>query len=310
MVSLEVQKIGFLFPGQGAQSVGMCRGLLEQHAIARDVFTRASAILGYDLADVCLSGPEERLSATEYSQPALFVSSMAAIEVLKSEQPDIIQQATVAAGLSLGEYTAVCFAGALDFDSSVRLVQRRGQAMQAAADAVDSGMASVLGMDAEKLAALCDQVRQGDEVLQIANLLCPGNIAVSGHKTALARLEPAAAEAGAMKVIPLSVAGAFHTPLMASAVDALTAALAEMPIVEAKIPVVSNVDAQAHTSPEEIRNLLARQVVNPVRWEDSVRQMIADGTAGFLEVGAGRVLRGILRRIDRKMPTEGFGDDN
>ncbi|WP_417735640.1 ACP S-malonyltransferase [Rosistilla oblonga] len=308
MVSLEVQKIGFLFPGQGAQSVGMCRDLIEQKPVAREVFDRASAILGYDLADVCLAGPEERLSATEYSQPALFVSSIAAVEVLRAEQSEVVEKATVAAGLSLGEYTAVCFAGALDFESAVRLVQRRGQAMQAAADAVESGMSSVLGMDAEKLAALCEQVAEPGEVLQIANLLCPGNIAVSGHKTALARLEPAAAEAGAMKVVPLSVAGAFHTPLMASAVEALTEALAEMPIVEAKIPVVSNVDASAHTSPDEIRSLLARQVVNPVRWEDSVRQMIADGTEGFLEVGAGRVLRGILRRIDRKMPADGFGD--
>ncbi|WP_417731137.1 ACP S-malonyltransferase [Rosistilla oblonga] len=308
MVSLEVQKIGFLFPGQGAQSVGMCRDLIEQKPVAREVFDRASAILGYDLADVCLAGPEERLSATEYSQPALFVSSIAAVEVLRAEQPQVVEKATVAAGLSLGEYTAVCFAGALDFESAVRLVQRRGQAMQAAADAVESGMSSVLGMDAEKLAALCEQVAEPGEVLQIANLLCPGNIAVSGHKTALARLEPAAAEAGAMKVVPLSVAGAFHTPLMASAVESLTEALAEMPIVEAKIPVVSNVDASAHTSPDEIRSLLARQVVNPVRWEDSVRQMIADRTEGFLEVGAGRVLRGILRRIDRKMPADGFGD--
>ncbi|QDV66577.1 Malonyl CoA-acyl carrier protein transacylase [Rosistilla carotiformis] len=310
MVSLEVQKIGFLFPGQGAQSVGMCRGLLDQHAIARDVFERASAILGYDLADVCLNGPESRLSATEYSQPALFVSSIAAIEVMRIEQPQILAQATVAAGLSLGEYTAVCFAGALDFESSVRLVQRRGQAMQAAADAVESGMASVLGLDVDKLTDVCRQAVEPGEVLQIANLLCPGNIAVSGHKTALARLETVAMEAGAMKVIPLSVAGAFHTPLMASAVDSLTEALAEMPIVDAKIPVVSNVDARSHTSPDEIRSLLARQVVSPVRWEESVRQMIADGTQGFFEVGAGRVLRGILRRIDRKMPAEGFGDDN
>ncbi|MEZ6091199.1 MAG: hypothetical protein R3C05_24900 [Pirellulaceae bacterium] len=145
--------------------------------------------------------------------------------------------------------------------------------------------------------------------MRVASLLCQGNIAVSGHKSALTRLEPAAAEAGAMKVVPLSVAGAFHTPLMQSAVEALTEALSEMPIREARIPVVSNVDAKPHTSADEIRSLLARQVVNPVRWEDSVRQMIADGADGFLEVGAGRVLRGILRRIDRKMPAEGFGDE-
>ena len=308
MVSLDAQKIGFLFPGQGAQSVGMCRDLIESNDTARRVFDQASGILGYDLADICLNGPEEKLSATEYSQPALFVSSMAAVEVLKSEQPEIISRATVTAGLSLGEYTAVCFAGALDFESTVKLVQRRGQAMQEASDKVESGMSSVLGLDREKLSEVCDQVREDGEILQLANLLCPGNIAVSGHKSALARLESAAIEAGAMKVVPLSVAGAFHTPLMESAVSALNEALAEMPIGEARIPVVSNVDAAAHNSADEIRDLLAKQVINPVRWEDSVRQMIGDGTDGFMEVGAGRVLRGILRRIERRMPTDGFGD--
>ena len=309
MVSLDAQRIGFLFPGQGAQTVGMCRGLIENHSIARETFDHASAILGYDLADICLNGPEDKLSATVYSQPALFVSSMAAVEVLRSAHPEVVGRASVAAGLSLGEYTAVCFAGGLDFESSVKLVQRRGQAMQDAADAVESGMSSVLGMDAENLAELCQSVRQGDEVLQIANLLCPGNIAVSGHKSALSRLEPAAMKAGAMKVVPLSVAGAFHTVLMQSAVESLTEALSEMPIRDARIPVVSNVDASPHTSADDIRGLLARQVVNPVRWEDSVRQMLADGTDGFLELGAGRVLRGILRRIDRKIPADGFGDE-
>lgn len=309
MVSLDVQKIGFLFPGQGAQSVGMCQKLHDENAAARDVFSEASEILGYDLAQVCFEGPESKLSATEFSQPALFVSSMAAVAVLKQQQPEVARKAVVTAGLSLGEYTAVCFAGALDFESSVRLVQRRGQAMQAAADQVESGMSSVLGLDAEKLQTVCDQARQDGEVLQLANLLCPGNIAVSGHKTALARLESVALEAGAMKVVPLSVAGAFHTPLMDSAVQKLKDAIAEMPFQEAKIPVVSNVDAAAHTSPDEIRDLLARQVVNPVRWEDSVRKMASDGTQGFLELGAGRVLRGILRRIERKMPADGFGDE-
>ena len=308
MVSLDVQKIGFLFPGQGAQSVGMCQSLVEENSAARDVFDQASSILGYDLADVCFQGPEEKLSATEFSQPALFVSSMAAIEVLKRDHPGIIEKAHVAAGLSLGEYTAVCFAGALDFESTVRLVQRRGQAMQAAADRVSSGMSSVLGLEPQKLSDVCDSTRQDGEVLQLANLLCPGNIAVSGHKSALERLESAAIDAGAMKVVPLSVAGAFHTPLMESAVESLTEALAEMPLIEARIPVVSNVDAAPHTAPEEIRSLLAKQVVNPVRWEDSVRRMVSDSTEGFLEVGAGRVLRGILRRIERRMPSDGFGD--
>lgn len=308
VVSLESSKIGILFPGQGAQTVGMCQALVTQHSVARQLFDRAGDILGYDLAKICFEGPEEKLNATVYSQPALFVSSMAAIEVLRQTQPEVLERASATAGLSLGEYTAVCFAGALDFESSLKLVQRRGEAMQAAADAVASGMASVLGLEAPALDQVCQSVRQGDEVLQLANLLCPGNIAVSGHLSALNRLEPAAQQAGAMKVIPLSVAGAFHTALMQPAVAQLTQTLADMPLAQARIPVYSNVDASAHTSPEEIRDLLARQVVNPVRWEDSVRAMIASGVGGFLEVGTGRVLRGTLRRIDRKLPADGFGD--
>ena len=172
--------------------------------------------------------------------------------------------------------------------------------MQAAADAVDSGMASVLGLDLDAVQTLCDQCRQPDEVLQPANLLCPGNIAVSGHRAAIERLVPAASEAGAMKVIPLNVAGAFHTSLMEPAVETLRAALAEMPIQDTKIPVYSNVDSAPHQSADEIRDLLSRQVVGPVRWEDSIRRMLADGIEQFEEVGTGRVLRGTLKRFNRK----------
>jgi [acyl-carrier-protein] S-malonyltransferase len=209
----------------------------------------------------------------------------------------------------LGEYTAVCFADGLGFEDALRLVARRGQAMQAAADAVDSGMASVIGMDLESLQKLCEDIRGDGEVLRPANLLCPGNIAVSGHLSALDRLAPAALEAGAMKVVRLSVAGAFHTSLMDPAVDSLREALAEMPIQDTRIPVYSNVDGKPHQSADEIRELLSRQVTQPVLWEASVRQMIDDGIEGFLEAGTGRVLRGTLKRIARKTPTDGFGDE-
>ena len=180
--------------------------------------------------------------------------------------------------------------------------------MQAASDAVDSGMASVLGLDLDTLETLCQQCREGNEVLQPANLLCPGNIAVSGHNTAIDRLEPVATEAGAMKVVRLSVAGAFHTSLMAPAVESLSEALEEMPISDTTIPVYSNVDAKPHQSAAEIRDLLSRQVVSPVRWEASVRQMMDDGVAGFVEAGTGRVLQATLKRIHRKTPIVGFGD--
>ncbi|MCP4885390.1 ACP S-malonyltransferase [Rubripirellula sp.] len=302
-----MNSVGILFPGQGAQSVGMGRSLHDTYPTAKRCFDEASEILGYDLAELCFDGPEEKLNATEFSQPALFVVGIAAAEVLREEHPDRVAAAKATAGLSLGEYTAVCFAGGLSFADGVRLVQRRGQAMQSAADAVQSGMSSVLGLDLESIDQLCQQVREGDEVLQPANLLCPGNIAVSGHLTALERLGPVALEAGAIKVIPLSVAGAFHTSLMQSAVEKLQAALQEMPITDTRLPVYSNVDASPHQSAAEIRDLLSQQVIGSVRWEDSIRQMLKDGVDGFEELGTGRVLRGTLKRINRKIPTDGFG---
>ena len=307
--ALDVDSVAILFPGQGAQAPGMGKWLHDTFPLAKNLFITAADVLGYDLADLCFNGPAEKLNATEFSQPALFVVGMAAANVLINEQPERVANVKAAAGLSLGEYTAVCFAGGLEFPDALRLVQRRGQAMQAAADAVQSGMASVLGLDLEQLTAVCESVRIDDEVLQPANLLCPGNIAVSGHLSAIERLEPAAKEAGAMKVIPLSVAGAFHTSLMEPAVAALREALDEMPIKDTRIPVYSNVDAAPHQSADEIRDLLSRQVVGPVRWEDSIRKMMDDGVGGFLEAGTGRVLRGTLKRINRKLPTDGFGDE-
>lgn len=286
----------------------MGKWLVDQFEIARDLFSRAGDVLGYDLAALCQDGPADQLNATEFSQPALFTVGIAAARVLAEESPEKIAPVTAAAGLSLGEYTAVCFAGGLEFEDALRLVQRRGQAMQAAADAVESGMASVIGVDLEQLTKLCEDVREAGEVLRPANLLCPGNIAVSGHKSALQRLEPVALEAGAMKVVPLTVAGAFHTSLMEPAVAALTEALAEMPIQDTRIPVYSNVDAAPHQSASEIRDLLSRQVTQPVQWEASVRRMMDDGVEGFLEAGTGRILRGTLKRISRKVPTDGFGD--
>jgi [acyl-carrier-protein] S-malonyltransferase len=300
--------VGILFPGQGAQAVGMGRWLCEQHSSAKQYFDRASEVLGYDLASLCSEGPVEQLNETEFSQPALFVVGIAAAEVLRETQPERIESITAAAGLSLGEYTAVCFAGGLRFEDGVRLVQRRGQAMQAAANAVSSGMASVIGLDLDVLQGVCDEARQDGEVLQPANLLCPGNIAVSGHKVALERLVPVAENAGAMKVVPLSVAGAFHTDLMQPAVESLVEALQEMPIADTQIPVYSNVDAKPHQSASEIKDLLSRQVVGSVLWEASIRQMVADGIEKFEEVGTGRVLRGTLKRINRKLPSDGFGD--
>lgn len=299
-----MSKTALLFPGQGAQTVGMGAELAANLPAAKALFDQAAEILGYDLLELCKNGPAEKLDSTVHSQPALFVCSLAALEQLKVDSPEVVETAAATAGLSLGEYTALVFAGSIDFASGLRLVQQRGAAMQDAADQVSSGMVSVLGMERDQVAELCNQGREGD-VLEIANLLCPGNIVVSGSTPACERVAALAEEAGAMKVIPLAVAGAFHTELMQPAVERLKAALAEVEIRSPRMPVISNVDAQPHDDPEEIRDLLIRQVVSQVRWEDSIRMLIDDhGIEQFYEVGPGKVLRGLLKRIARKMPCE------
>jgi len=283
----------------------MGKALVDSSPPAREIFDKASQILGYDLLQVCLEGPSEKLDSTVYSQPALFVTSLAALEWLRANKPDVYDSCQAAAGLSLGEYTALVFAEVMSFEDGLRVVQERGRAMQDAADTVPSSMVSVLGLDAEKTQAVCQEARMGGEILQIANFLCPGNIVVSGHKSACERVAGVAEKAGAMKTIPLAVAGAFHTPLMQPAVDRLKKALAVVTLKKPRFPVISNVDAEPHDDPEQIRELLVKQVVSPVRWEDSIRKMLSHGHAPFWEVGPGRVLRGLLKRIDRKAAADG-----
>lgn len=292
-------RIAFLFPGQGAQTIGMGQALYEAQPTVREIYDRAGKLLGYDLAKLCFEGPADDLDSTVFSQPALFVTSLAAVEGLRLESPEIVAQCAAAAGLSLGEYTALVFAGVLDFESGLQLVQHRGIAMQDAADASPSGMVSILGLDRAQVEALCDKARQG-EVLQVANLLCPGNIVVSGDNAACERVAELAPKAGAMKAVPLAVAGAFHTPLMHPADERLAEALEDVPLARPRIPVVSNVDALPHDDPEEIRRLLIQQVIQPVRWEDSIRYLLAQGFDLFYDVGPGRVLKGLMKRIERK----------
>ena len=299
-----------VFPGQGAQTVGMLGDWCDGHPAALELFTRASAILGYDLAAICRQGPAEKLNATSVSQPAILVTSLAALEVLKSRDPALVSGASITAGLSLGEYTALVFADALDFDCAVRVVDVRGRAMQECAGRRGpdgepaGGMVAVLGMERERVAGLCDECRGGD-VLEVANVLCPGNVVVSGAAAACRRLEEAATAAGAMKCVRLEVAGAFHTMLMQEAVDRLAAVLAETTIRSPRIPVVSNVDARPHADPAEIRGLLARQVCGVVEWHASMTYLLSTGVRSVCEVGPGRVLRGLLKRIDRSVSCSG-----
>jgi [acyl-carrier-protein] S-malonyltransferase len=284
----------------------MGRRLAETLPAARKLYDRAAAVLDYDLAKLCFEGPADQLDSTIFSQPALFVTSLAAVEALRAESPDVVLSCEAAAGLSLGEYTALVFAGVMDFEDGLMLVQKRGAAMQEAADATPSGMVSILGLERVQVQALCDKARQG-EILEIANLLCPGNIAVSGTNGACERAAEMAQSFGAMKAVPLAVAGAFHTRIMRPADERLAEALADVPMRRPRIPVVSNVDAQPHDDPEEIRRLLVRQVLQPVRWEDSMRYLLGQGFDQFYEVGPGRVLLGLLRRMDRKIPCQSVG---
>jgi [acyl-carrier-protein] S-malonyltransferase len=292
-------KTAFLFPGQGAQALGMGVQLCATLPAARRLFDQAADLLGYNLLEVCEKGPVERLNSTAVSQPAIFVASLAALEGLRASQPEAEKECVATAGLSLGEYTALVFAGALDFADGLRLVQRRGAAMQAAADASPSAMVSILGLELPKVEELCAKARAAG-LIEVANLLCPANIVVSGTKAACAEVERLAPELGAMKTIRLAVAGAFHTELMKPADHALQQSLAGVALKPARIPVWSNVDAQPHTSPAEIGPLLVRQVLEPVRWEQTMRNLLAAGVERFYEIGPGRVLAGLLKRVERK----------
>jgi [acyl-carrier-protein] S-malonyltransferase len=291
-------QVAFLVPGQGAQALGMGRALCQALPAARRLFDEAAEVLGYDLADACHNGPAERLNSTAVSQPAIFVSSLAALESLRAERPDVVASCAGAAGLSLGEYTALVFAGALSFRDGLRVVQRRGEVMQAASDANPGAMVSVLGPDEAAARDLCERARGGD-VLELANYLCPGNTVLSGGRAACEAAERLAESVGG-RAIRLAVAGAFHTALMKPADEALARALAEVELRPPRVPVWSNVDAAPHTDPAAIRRLLVRQVVEPVLWEKTVRNLLAAGFDRFHEIGPGRVLAGLLKRVQRK----------
>jgi len=292
-------RTAILFPGQGAQTVGMGAELAARLPAAKALFDRASEVLGYDLLALCATGPAERLNATDVSQPAIFVASLAALEDLKATEPEALAGVVATAGLSLGEYTALAFAGSMTFEEGLQVVRARGQAMQAAADATPSGMLSVLGIEAPEVESLVAGARSAGTI-EVANLLCPGNTVVSGTTAALEAFGKIA-EARNLRTIRLAVAGAFHTELMKPADERLAAVLQTIQIKPASIPVWSNVDAKPHTDPAEIRDLLVRQVLKPVRWEETVRGLLAENVERFYEVGPGRVLAGLLKRVLRKV---------
>lgn len=286
-----------VFPGQGSQAVGMGRAAYESSLRARSVFERANEILGFDLTQLCFDGPAAELEKTDIQQPAIFAVSAALWEAMAEAGVDLAQF-TVAGGLSLGEYTALYAAGAFSFDDGLRLVRRRGQLMQQAALASPSGMLSLVGADESVARTLCDRAREGD-VLAPANFNCPGQIVISGSRAAVERAQRLSEEVGC-RAVALPVAGAFHSPLMEPAAAELAKVLADVEVRTPRIPVIANVDGDYHRDPPTIRDSLRRQVTHPVLWQRCIERLQADGVNQFVEVGPGRVLTGLLRKIDRR----------
>jgi len=291
----------FLFPGQGAQVVGMGKEIAQAFPAAAEIFDSANKVVGFDLSEVCFEGPAEKLNTTAISQPAIFVTSAAILEVLKTNPATGGITADVTAGLSLGEYTALYAAGVLSFEDALILVQKRGEAMRAAADATEGAMVSIIGLDEEQVSRLCAEASKG-ELLAAVNFNCPGQIVVSGSKAACGRAEKLAAKYGAIKAVRLEVAGAFHTETMSSAADTLKKALSNCKISnpsDAKI--IANIDAEYYKSAEKIAEGLIKQLTCPILWQKCIEKLIADGIEKFYEIGPGRVLTGLMRRINRKI---------
>ena len=287
-----MSKIAYIFPGQGSQYVGMGRELCEKSPAAREIFERADRCLGFPLSRICFEGPETELRQTRNTQPAIFLHSIACTMLLNGRE-----EVGMAAGHSLGEYTALVFSGAIGFEDGLRLVRLRGELMQRAGEEQPGTMAAVVGCEPDTVVAVCDEASAAG-VVQCANFNSPGQIVVSGSVAGVRRAMELAKAKGAKLVKELVVSGAFHSPLMQSARDGLREALARTSLHDAKIPVYANVTAKPVRAAGEIRTLLEQQLTSAVRWEESVRRMTADGATEYVEIGPGKVLQGLVKRID------------
>jgi [acyl-carrier-protein] S-malonyltransferase len=293
-------KTAFLFPGQGAQVVGMGKDVADAFPTAAQIFEKANDLVGFDLRGICFDGPADKLNTTAISQPAIFVTSAAILEAVRTTAHGRELVPDVTAGLSLGEYTALYAAGLLSFEETLILVKKRGQAMQAAADERQGGMVSIIGLDAETVRKLCAEAR-GGELLEPANFNCQGQIVVSGTTSACDRTVQLAEKYGAVKAVRLEVAGAFHTEMMAAAAQALRTHLMSCHIAEpGHTRVIANTDAEYYQNSKKIVDGLIKQLTCPVLWQQCMQRLVAEGVECFYEIGPGRVLTGLMKRIDRK----------
>jgi [acyl-carrier-protein] S-malonyltransferase len=287
-----MQRTALLFAGQGAQFPGMGRDLASQFPAAKVLFDKSREILGFDLARICFDGPEEELTRTQNAQPAIFLTSWIALQLLKEHKPDFSFHAT--AGLSLGELTALTAAGTFSFEDGLKIARQRGRFMQEACEATRGAMAAVLGLDEATLREVCAAAD-----VDMANLNCPGQIVISGDTEKIAAACEQAKAKGAKRAVLLPVAGAYHSRLMAGAQPKVRAMLDGLTLRAPSVPVISNVTALPHGGPEEIRQGLTAQVISPVRWEESVRYLLAQGFRRFIELGPGTALSGFVKRIDK-----------
>jgi [acyl-carrier-protein] S-malonyltransferase len=296
-------KVAWVFPGQGSQSVGMGRDLYDNVGAACAVFDQADKALGFPISRLCFEGPEEELRQTSNTQPALVAASLACLEAARSLNADKLPAPAFVAGHSLGEYTALAVAGVFDMATAVKLARERGRLMHEAGKARPGGMAAIIGLEEAMLAEVC---RQTDTCL--ANINCPGQIVISGAAENITKAMELAKAKGASRIIPLQVSGAFHSPLMQPAVSGMAEFTASLSFLKPKIPVIANTTAQPLTIAAAIRDELLNQLVNPVQWQRSIEYMIAEGVDTFLEIGPGKVLAGLIRRINKDVKTINIGD--
>jgi [acyl-carrier-protein] S-malonyltransferase len=294
-------KTALMFAGQGAQVVGMGRDLAEAYPLAQSLMDQANSVLEMDLSAVCLQGPEADLTRTENAQPGIYLVSWIALALLRQRVPGLDFQAT--AGLSLGEFTALAAADVLSFEEGLRVVRARGRFMHEACEQTRGGMAALIGLDEAATREVCAATG-----VTLANLNCPGQIVISGELERIPAAVEAAKARGARKAIPLTVAGAYHSPLMQSAQPKLAAALAALTLNPPRVPVIANVTARPHGTPAEIRSLLVDQVTHTVRWEESLRCLLNDGFTRFIELGPGTALSGFMKRVDKSVQVLNVAD--